>query len=643
MLDAPADALKNASTVVSPTENLGHSTLSVSDTGESAATVTFDQQTPSEEASRSEFRFGDYEIIGKIAAGGMGVVYKARQTKLNRLVALKMIKAGELAGEEQVERFYAEAKAAAKLDHPGIVPVYEVGSQNGQHFFSMAIIEGSSLSDKVKSEGPLPPKKAAEIMKAVAEAVQFGHDKGIVHRDIKPQNILLDESGSPRVTDFGLAKHADSEMTLAGQVMGTPSYMPPEQAEGKQNQIGPVADVYSLGATLYFLLTGRPPFQAASTTETLRQVIENEPVSPTRLNSTIPRDLETICLMCLRKEPRRRYASASALSHDFKRWLSREPIHARPVSRCERIWLSCRRNPMLAVTVAVIPLLLLIGVSAVSLLQFVSKRQLSTQKQADERIRAKSLVESTLTAPADGLPLVIDSLRPLKDHAVPLLRRHESDTKLPDVQRLHAAIALAQLGEDVDCRFVVGAIASVDGIELSCFSGNWNFSWLVLANKEGHPATRVAASCREGLSLWCQSRSGCVGCLVHESPSWLPAVRARTGSLLRMKPAGRRREAEVSRLTHAARWPRPRTPPETDRNLNKEGSGTAREGAAPTPVLAPGTALGSHLCVALSSARAVIGCSVATIMRQAPTRPAAARGLLPASGHARRRSPRPGR
>ena len=240
----------------------------------------------------------------------MGVVYKARQQSLNRTVALKVIRSAEFADDEQVKRFYSEAEAAAKLDHPGIVPVFEVGEANGQHFYSMAFVDGQSLHARIKDEGPLPAKAAASLMKSVAEAVQFAHDHGIVHRDIKPQNILLDEDGKPKITDFGLAKHihADSDLTATGQVMGTPSYMAPEQAAGAVEKIGPASDVYALGATLYFLLTGRAPFQAASTVETIRQVIDTEPVPPRKLNPDIPRDLETVCLKCLRKESLNRYA-----------------------------------------------------------------------------------------------------------------------------------------------------------------------------------------------------------------------------------------------------------------------------------------------------------------------------------------------
>jgi eukaryotic-like serine/threonine-protein kinase len=286
-------------------------------------------------------KFAGYELLSEIARGGMGVVFKARQVKLGRLVALKMILSGEFSGEDQVRRFYAEAEAAANLDHPNIVPVYEVGEAGGQHFYSMALIEGQSLSELVKREGPLPARRAAELMKLVAQAVGYAHDKGIVHRDLKPQNILLEADNQPKVTDFGLAKQVNSisDLTLTGQVIGTPSYMPPEQAAGRGSTVGPLADVYALGATLYFLLAGHAPFHGSSPAEVIRQVLETEPIPLRRLNPAIPRDLETICLKCLRKEPGDRYESAAAVALDLRRWLAGEPIVARPVNSLERAWL----------------------------------------------------------------------------------------------------------------------------------------------------------------------------------------------------------------------------------------------------------------------------------------------------------------
>ena len=294
-------------------------------------------------------RFGDYVLIGEIARGGMGVVYRARHVTLNRTVALKMILGGRLASTESVQRFYAEAQAAARLEHSGIVPIYEIGQEGDQHFFTMAFIDGDSLAQHVKS-GPLPPCEAARLVKEIAIAVQYAHDRGIIHRDLKPQNILLDGNGHPKVTDFGLAKitDLDSGLSTTGNVMGTPGYMSPEQAAGRIHDVGPLADVYSTGAILYCLLTGRPPFQSASILETLRQVKEVEVVSPRVLNPAVPRDLDTITRKCLQKMPTKRYTSAKLLAEDLDRFLEGRAILARPTGWMERIWRWCRRNPLAA-------------------------------------------------------------------------------------------------------------------------------------------------------------------------------------------------------------------------------------------------------------------------------------------------------
>ncbi|MFN0056132.1 MAG: protein kinase domain-containing protein [Planctomycetales bacterium] len=334
----------------------------IPETWPGGATGTADGHQHAAAAAAPPRRFGDYELLGEIARGGMGVVYKARQVKANRIVALKMILKGDLAANDDVQRFYVEARAAANLHHPNIVPVFDVGEQDGQHYFAMGYIEGQSLADRVK-QGPLPPREAVRVIKAVSEAIVYAHHHGTVHRDLKPSNVLIDAAGQPIITDFGLAKNRkdDSGLTATGQVLGTPSFMPPEQAQGEIAKVGPLADVYSLGATLYHLLTGRPPFLAASLVDTLYQVLHQDPASPRQINAKIDEDLETICLKCLQKEQTKRYASADALVADLAHWLNGEPIVARPVGRVERFWRWSRRNPALAGWSAAAVLFLLIG------------------------------------------------------------------------------------------------------------------------------------------------------------------------------------------------------------------------------------------------------------------------------------------
>ncbi len=277
--------------------------------------------------------FGDYELLDEVARGGMGVVYRARQRALNRIVALKMILGGRLAGPEDLQRFRTEAEAAAGLQHPHIVQIHEVGTVDGQHFFSMQFIEGHTLAQRI-AEGPLPGRDAARYARLIARAIHFAHQHGILHRDLKPSNILIDVDDEPHVTDFGLAKRlgGDSGQTRSGSVLGTPSYMAPEQADGRIKDLGPWTDVYSLGAVLYEMLTGRPPFRAETAVDTVMQVLQNEPVPPRLLNPNVDPELETITLKCLEKEPSRRYASAEALAEDLQRYLNGDPIEARTSS-----------------------------------------------------------------------------------------------------------------------------------------------------------------------------------------------------------------------------------------------------------------------------------------------------------------------
>ncbi len=293
--------------------------------------------------------FGDYEIEAELGRGGMGVVYRARQVTLNRPVALKMLRAGVLAGDAELQRFQNEAEAVALLDHAGIVPVYEVGEHEGQSYFSMKLIRGGNLADRLESSKD-DPRAAAELLAEAAEAVHHAHMRGILHRDLKPANILVDDQGRPHVTDFGLAKRldVDIELTQSGAVMGTPGYMSPEQATGRRGAITTATDVYGLGAVLYALLTGRAPFSGDSVVETLTRVKEQPPEPPRKHNPKLPPDLEVICLKCLEKDPRRRYFGAHALADDLRAWLERRPIAARPVGTLERAALFVRRKPVLA-------------------------------------------------------------------------------------------------------------------------------------------------------------------------------------------------------------------------------------------------------------------------------------------------------
>lgn len=330
------------------------------------STGDFEPLAGGELLTRSQVRhFGDYELIEEIARGGMGVVFRARQISLNRPVALKMILAGQLATPELVTRFEVEAKAAASLDHPNIVPIYEVGEQDGSAFFSMRFVPGATLG-KYQSGKPLPAERAARLLVIVARAIQHAHERGVLHRDIKPGNILLDSAGEPHVTDFGLAKltELDSDLTRSFMALGTPAYMSPEQASGRAKEITTAADVYGLGAVLFEALTGEPPFSGESPIAVARRVIDEEAPNPATLNPDVPLELATICLKCLEKEPQRRYLSAAAFADDLERWLRHEPIEAHAATTWERARKWVRRKPLhaaLAVTVVIAVAALLAG------------------------------------------------------------------------------------------------------------------------------------------------------------------------------------------------------------------------------------------------------------------------------------------
>jgi serine/threonine-protein kinase len=286
-----------------------------------------------------------YEVLGELGRGGMGVVYKARHSQLNRVVALKMILAGGHAGEHELARFRTEAEAVARLQHPNVVQIYEVGEADGKQFFALEYCAGGSLADKLQGT-PLPAREAARLVEALARGMEAAHQKGIIHRDLKPANVLLAEDRTPKITDFGLAKKLEEAagQTGSGDILGTPSYMAPEQAGGRAREVGPLADVYALGAILYELLTGRPPFRAESSLDTLLQALESQPAPPRLLNPKVDRDLETVCLKCLEKDPQRRYASAAALAADLERYLAGEPVQARSANLVGRIALALERS-----------------------------------------------------------------------------------------------------------------------------------------------------------------------------------------------------------------------------------------------------------------------------------------------------------
>src|SRR6266542_564707 len=296
--------------------------------------------------------FGDYELLEVIGRGGQGVVYRARQKSLNRTVALKVIGLGHWATDAHLKRFRREAEAAASLDHSGIVPIYEVGERDGSCYFSMKLVEGGQLDEVVKRE-PMPMRQAVELIVKVARTVQYAHEHGILHRDIKPGNILLDRKGEPHLTDFGLARLVESESTVTRtmEVLGTPSYMAPEQAVGNNDAVSSVTDVYGL-AVLYQLLTAQPPFAGGTTYETIKLLLDTEPRQPRLLNPKIDRDLSTICLKCIEKDSKRRYSSALALAEDLERWLKHEPILARRIGILTRGKKWVRRNPTSALLAA---------------------------------------------------------------------------------------------------------------------------------------------------------------------------------------------------------------------------------------------------------------------------------------------------
>ena len=456
-IDADASALQQKVTVRSGKEVADLSY------GEHAQSKTFAGTTASFSEKLPASPPAGYEILGVLGHGGMGVVYKARHLRLNRVVAIKMIIAGAHASKDHLVRFQREAEAAAHLSHPNIVAIHEVADHDGMPFFSLEFVDGPSVSDLMR-ETTLTPKRAAELLIPVARAVQYSHEMGILHRDLKPQNILLTSEGQPKVADFGLAKRLDDEdehKTATGAILGTPGYMAPEQARSKAD-VGPQVDVYALGCILYYMMTGRPPFAAPTPFETVRQTLMTDPVSPSKLQIGLDKDLETICLKALEKSPEKRYASAQEFADELQRFLDGKPIVARPITTVQRGWKWCKRNPRVASLsglAASLLLCLLVG-------GLVASVVINEQKKAEQVARKQA--EDSETLAADQAELALDTtrlvlyetkdffaakpeLRPLRESMIGAIlegvEQIHTDRYSKDVRSTFVASADSQLGQ----------------------------------------------------------------------------------------------------------------------------------------------------------------------------------------------------
>lgn len=462
-------------------------------------------------------RLGDYELLSELGRGGMGVVYKARQCSLNRLVALKTVIAGTGAGREDILRFRNEAEAAANLRHPGIVGVYEVGECEGRHFYSMEFIEGHDLSRLIR-QNSLPGQQAAGYVRQLADAVQYAHERGVLHRDLKPQNVLLDAAGVLRITDFGLAKrvHADSQLTGDFSIMGTPSYMPPEQADPRCGRAGPWSDIYALGAVLYELLTTRPPFRADNPLETMRQVLQEEPIAPRLLNPRIAKDLETICLKCLEKAPSRRYESAQALSAELTRFLEGRPILARPLGRAQRLWRLCRRHPRESMLTGLVVSAIVAGVAGVGWqwLRAEANLQRATRnfdllgRAADEMLvvveewvtRTPPRSEAQQQKLYSSLKLFETFLQEEPANRAAQMRLAETHLRVAEIRRLlrQQAQALHHYRESVRIYHELSESGSDAGVQLALAGA---LDWLGNMEREGERPEVAAVAFEEALQI----------------------------------------------------------------------------------------------------------------------------------------------
>lgn len=443
-----------------------------------------------------------YELLSELGRGGMGVVYKARQIALGRIVAVKMVLAGGHAGEQRLARFAAEAQSVARLAHPGIVQVYEVGEHQSVPFFSMEYVEGGSLAQQLGGT-PTAPREAAGMLVRIARAVHAAHERGVVHRDLKPANILLAADGSPKVTDFGLAKQLDSEsgQTHTGEVLGTPSYMAPEQASGRVREIGPATDVYALGVLLYEMLTGRVPFVGPNPIETIRLVLSEEPTPPRHFAVKIPRDLETICLKCLHKEPIRRYESAAALAGDLQRYLNGEPIAARPVGSVERFGRWCRRNPVVAALIAGMFLSLSIGLCVATVFALEAAQQADAERQ-QRAIAERKEQEARSSAQAEAVAKRTAQEKEAEATAAKTLAEQRENEAVRSAQQEAAARALAEQKEQ-EAREAQHALArQAEALQRQVYR---NSIWLAYREWQSQNATQaqqLLAACDPKLRNW---------------------------------------------------------------------------------------------------------------------------------------------